>query len=125
MLGAADGLDDAFADAGDDRLLRRPADEPIELGPHGDAGAGPQLDAVPAHAVERGPALGRIGAVDHLGIDAALDGFVDVAAREVDGGGDVPGQVDAGLVGRDDGADDALHVAAREARGLPSPASPP
>ena len=101
MLGRADGLDDALADAGDDGLLRGPADQAIELGPHGDAGPGLELNAVLADAVEGRPALGRVGAVDDLGIDAALDGLVDVAAGQVDGGGRAPGQVHAGLVGRD------------------------
>ncbi len=40
VLGRADGLDDALADAGDDRLLGGPADQAVELGPHRDAGPG-------------------------------------------------------------------------------------
>ena len=37
-FGRADRADDPFADAGDDRFLGGPADELIEVGPHGDAG---------------------------------------------------------------------------------------
>ena len=61
VVGRADGLDDALADAGDDRLLGRPADEPFELRPHRHAGLGPQLNAVAADGVERtaGPWPGR------------------------------------------------------------------
>ena len=55
VLGRADGLDDALADAGDDRLLGGPADEAVELGPHRDAGPGLELDAVLADAVEHRP----------------------------------------------------------------------
>ena len=122
VLGAADGLDDALADAGDDRLLGGAADQAVELGPHRDAGPGLELNAVLAHAVERGPALGRIGAVDDLGIDAGLDGLEDVAAGQVDGGGDPPGQIHAGLVGGDHGRGHLRDVAAGRGNGLPSPA---
>ena len=111
-LGRADGLDDALADAGDDRLLGRPADQPLELGPHRHAGLGPELNAVAADGVEGLPALGRVGAVDDLRIDAGLDGVEDVAAGQVDGGGRLPRQVDAGLVGGDDRRGRLRHVAA-------------
>src|SRR5206468_2297113 len=100
--------------AGDDRLLGGAADEPFELGPHRDAGAGLELDAVLAHAVERRPALLRVGAVDDLRVHARLDGVEHVAAGQVDGGGDAPGQVDGGLVGGDDRRCRLGYVAARQ-----------
>ena len=59
IVRGADRLDDALADAGDDGFLGGAADEPFELGPHGDAGLGPQLNAVAADGVEELPALRR------------------------------------------------------------------
>ena len=47
----------AFANAGNDRFFRRPADEPFELGTHGHAGLASQLNAVAADSVEELPAL--------------------------------------------------------------------
>ena len=114
----ADGLDDALADAGDDGFLGGAADEAVELGPHRDAGPGLELNAVLADAVERRPALGRVGAVDDLGVDAGLDGVEDVAAGQVDGGGRPPRQVHAGLVGGDDRRRRLGHVAARQVVGF-------
>ena len=115
----ADGPDDPLADAGDDRLFRGAADEPVELGPHGDASPGPELDAVLADAVERRPALGRIGAVDDLRIDAGADRVEDVAPRQIDGGRDRPRQIDPGLVSRDHRRRRPGDVAARQVVGGP------
>ena len=53
-----------------------------------------------------------IGHVDDLGIHAGLHGIENIAAGQVDGGGGLPGQIDAGLAGGDHGVDDPLHVAA-------------
>ena len=80
-----------------------------------------KLDAVLADAVERGPALGGVGAVDDLGIDAGLDGVEDVAAGQVDGRRRPPGQVHAGLVGGDDRRRRLGHVAARQVVGFHLP----
>src|SRR5262249_12507386 len=118
VLGVADGLDDALADAGDDRLLGGPADQAVELRPHGDAGAGLELDAVAADVARGAAAFGRGGAFDALRVEVAVDGLVDVGAGQVDGRGHAPGQVHAGLVGGEDGADDLLHVAAGQDVGL-------
>ena len=60
-----------------------------------------QADAVLAHAFEHRLALGRVGAVDDLRIDAGPHGIEDVAAGQVDGGGGPPRQIHAGLVGGD------------------------
>ena len=49
-----------------------------------------------------------------LGLTLRLDGLEDVAAGQVDGGGDVPRQVHAGLVGGDDRRRHLRHVAARQ-----------
>ena len=58
-----------------------------------------------AIALERGLAARvGVGAVDHLGIDAGLDGVEHVAAGQVDGGGAVEIQVDVGPMGGDDRA---------------------
>ena len=42
------------------------ADQPVDVGADGDPGLHLELDAVLGHAVDRLPALGRVGAVDHL-----------------------------------------------------------
>ena len=87
-LGRADGADDAFADAGDDRLFGRAADQLVEVRPHGDAGLHLELNAVLGDGVERLAACRVLRrAVDHLGIDARLHGLEHVAAGQVDGGG--------------------------------------
>ena len=54
-LGRADRADDAFADAGDDRLFGRTADQLIQVGPHGDPRLDLQLNAVLGDGVERRP----------------------------------------------------------------------
>ena len=59
-----------------------------------------------------------IGTVDHLGIDAGLYGFEDVAAGQVDGGGRFPVEVDFGTMGDDQRLDDAPHVPLRRENGL-------
>jgi hypothetical protein len=118
VLSAADGLDNTLADAGDDRLLGGATDEAVELRPHGHASTGAKLNAVLADAVERRPALGGVGAVDDLRIDARLDGVEDIATGQIDGGRGAPRQVHAGLVGGDDGRRHLGHVAARQVMGL-------
>ena len=52
-LGRADRRDDAFADAGDDRLFRRAADELRQIGAHRHASTNLQLDAVLGDGAER------------------------------------------------------------------------
>ena len=53
VVGRADGADDAFADAGDDRFFGRPADQLLQVRPHRDAGPHLELNAVLGHGVER------------------------------------------------------------------------
>ena len=91
MLGAANRLDDALAHTGNDRFFRGAADEAIQLGAHCHAGTGFELDAVLAHPVQRGPALGRIGTVNDFGVHAGSNGVEDVAAGQVNRRGDPPG----------------------------------
>ena len=60
-LGRADGVDDALADPGDDRLVGGAADQAVEVGAHGDLGLDLELDAVLGDAVDAfaGPSAGR------------------------------------------------------------------
>ena len=83
-VGGADRRDDAFADAGDDRLLGGPADQPGDVGPHRYAGFHLELDAVLGHAVDRNAPGRRVRGVDDLRIHAGMDGVDDVAAGQVD-----------------------------------------
>ena len=80
---------------------------------HGHARDHEHLDAVPGHAADL-----RRG--DDLRVHAHLHRLEHVAAGEVDGGGAVEVQGDAGLVGRDQRVDDVLDVAAGEVVGLES-----
>src|SRR6266487_5238228 len=98
VFGAADGFDDAFADASDNRFFGRAADQALELGPDRNAGSGFQLNAVLANTVEGLTALDRVGTVDHLGIDAGLDGVEHISAGEIDGRRGFPGEIDTGFV---------------------------
>src|SRR5690606_37807590 len=98
------------ADAGDDGFLGGAADEAGEVGAHGDAGAGLELYAVLGDGIDRVPPLRRARAVDDLRVHAGGDGLEDVAAGEVDGGADVPVEIDLGSLGGDEGADDVRHA---------------
>ena len=96
---------------------RRPADQPLQVGPHGDAGLHLELNAVLGDGVER--AAAAAGAVDHLGIDAGLHRFEHVAAGQVDGGRLAEREADdLGLVGGDQRANHQRHVAAGQVVGL-------
>jgi hypothetical protein len=106
-VGRADARHRALADAGDDGLLTGTTDEAVDVGPHGDPGDGHHLDAVLG---DRRDAR----RVDHLRVDAHLHGFEHVATGEVDRGGPLPRQFDVGAVGRDEGVDHPLDVAAGE-----------
>ena len=112
--GRADGADNALADAGDNRLLGGPADQLLQVGPHGHAGLDLQLHAVLRHAVERIPAQVPRGTVDDLGIDAGLHGFQHVAAGQVDGGCQLEVEFELGLPRGDQRTDHQRHVAARQ-----------
>ena len=68
----------------------------VEVRPHRDAGLDLELDAVLGHGVERLAARARVGAVDHLRIDARLHGLEHVAAGQVDGRG--PLEVESRIV---------------------------
>ena len=66
-FGGADRANDAFAHAGDDRLLRGAADQLLQIRPHRHARLHLQLDAVLRHAVERFFAQPRPGQSITLG----------------------------------------------------------
>ena len=90
------------------------AHEAVQVGAHGHAGAGLDLNAVNGHAIHGSTALARIGAVNHLGLHAGLHGFQHVAAGQVNGAGAVKGQGDIGLVRCNQRGHHAEHVAARK-----------
>ena len=117
-LGRAQGADDALADAGDDRLFGRPADQLLQVGPDRDAGLDLHLDAVFGDAVERSRPLLARGAIDHLGIDAGLHGLQHVAAGQVDGRGQLEVEFELGLAGGDQRPDHQRHVAAGQVMGF-------
>ena len=96
--GRADGADDSFAHPGNDRLFGGPADDLPQVRPHRYPGLDLQLDSVLGHAVERFSAAAADGTVDHLGIDAGLDGFEHVSSGQVDGGRQLEVEVQLGLV---------------------------
>ena len=114
--GRADGADDAFADARDDRFLGGAADEAIEIRAHRDARLTltpmPSL-ATPSMVVAPMDGIGRI---DDFRIDAGADGFEDGLAGafggEVDGAGAIEVERDAGFVRGDEGEDDVADIAA-------------
>ncbi len=54
-VGRADGIDDALADARDDRLVGRTADQAVEVGPDGHLRLDLELNAVLGDAVDRLP----------------------------------------------------------------------
>ena len=63
----------------------------------------------------------RVGAVDHLRIDAGLHGVEHVAAGQVDGRGPVEIQVDVGAMGGNNRLDHVRHAAAGQIVGLEPP----
>src|SRR5690606_22111270 len=80
-------------------------DEALEVGAHGDASGGDELDTVTSHRAD-------VGSLDNARVDRDLHGVEDVAAREVDGGGTVEGQRDARLISSDQSVHDPVDVAA-------------
>ena len=118
MFGAADRLNDAFADASDDSFFGRPTDQALELRPDRDACSGLELNAVFANTVKSLPAFDRIGAVDDLRINAGFNCVEYVTAGQVNGGSRLPGQIDTGLMGGDNCRGCLGDVAAREVMGL-------
>ncbi len=86
-LGRADRRDDPLAHPGDDGFLGGTADEPVDVRTDRHPSLHLQLDAILGDPVDRLPALGRIGAVDHLRVHAGLDGVEDIAAGQIDSGG--------------------------------------
>ena len=102
-LGRADGVDDPFADPGDDGLVGGTADQSVEVGADGHLGFHLELNAVLGDPVDRLAARRRVRAGDDLGIDAGLDGLEHIAARQVDRRGSLVRKRDIGAVGGDQG----------------------
>ena len=109
--GRTDGGDDAFADAGQDGLFAGTTDKLFDVGAHGDASFGNQLDTVFGNSGD-----GR--SVDDLGVDGGLDGVEHVATGKVDGGAGLEVEVHIGFVGRNESLDDAVDAAAGQIVGL-------
>src|SRR5260370_42281213 len=103
VFGTADGFDDAFADASDNRFFGRATHQALELGPDRDARPRFQLNAVLANTIEGLPAFDGVGAVNDFGINAGLDGVEDITACQIDGGRSFPREVDTGFMSRDAG----------------------
>ena len=80
----ADGGDHALADPGDDGLLAGAAHQPVDVGAHGHARDGDELDAVLGHG-------GDAGRLDHLGDHRHLHRLQHVAPGQVDGRGPLEG----------------------------------
>ena len=110
-LAGTDGGDDTLAHAGDDGFFPGAAYQTLDVGAHGDAGLGPQLDAVLGDG-------GDHGGLDDLGGNAHLHGLQHVAARQINGGSLFKGHFDIGALGGDERVDDAIHVAAGQIVGL-------
>ena len=88
--GRPDRGHDALADTGQDRLLPRPADEPVDVRPHRHARSGDELDPVLRHR-------GDLRRLDHARVDGNLHRVEHVPSREVDRGGLPKRQLDARL----------------------------
>lgn len=122
-IGGADTGDDAFADTGDDGFFGGTADEALEVGADGDAGADAQGDAIFGDGVDLAAAAHfRVRAVDDFGVNAGADSFDDGFAGafdgEVDGASAVEIQRDAGFVCGDEGKDNLGDVATSKVVGL-------
>jgi hypothetical protein len=102
-----DGGDDALTDAGEDRLLARAADEPVDVRAHGHAGERLQFDPV------LGDARDHRG-LDDLGVHRHANGFQRVTPGKVDGRGLLEGQGDLRAVGGDQRLHHPLDVPASQ-----------
>ena len=106
-LGRADRRDDAFADAGDDRLFAGAADEPVDVGAHGDAGF--DLHSMPffATAATIGVSMTRGLTLICTACSTSRPAKSIAAARS-------KLELDVGPLRRDQRVDDAVDVAAGE-----------
>ena len=101
----ADGRNDAFAYTSQHRVFACTTHQLADVGTNRHARLGDELDAVLGYG-------GHGRSVDDLGVDRHLNGFEDVAPRQVDGGGHLEGQVDVCLGGRHEGVYHLFDVSA-------------
>ena len=117
-ISRADGTDDAFADTGDDGLLGRAANKPVEMRAHRDTRFDLGADAVLCHAVNCRSAHRRVRHVDHLWINTGANGFENRFSRsfrgQIDGAGTVKVERYAGLVSGDQGENHLTDITARK-----------
>ena len=119
MFGGTDGRDDALADAGNDRLFRRSANQLLQVRADRHPGSNAQFHAVLGDGAERRlAAAARIGTIDDLRMDAGPHRIHHIASRQVDGRRSIEVQVDVRPMRRDDGMDHVHHVAARQIMSL-------
>src|SRR5207247_1130006 len=118
----ADGGDNAFADARDDRLFRRTTDETVQVRADGHARLGLYDDAVLGHTVDRDFARRGIRTINDFRVDRRFhrfeDGLAGLLSGEVNGASAVELEVDSGLAGHDQRANDHFDVAAGEEMGV-------
>ena len=111
--GGTDSGNDTLADARDDGFLARAADQSVDVGAHGNARLGAQLDAVLGYC-------GDYRGFDYLRVNAHLHGHQHVAARQVDCGRAGELQRYARALRRDKRVDHAVDVTARQQVGFKS-----
>ena len=106
-LRRADGRDDALADARNNRLLARAADQPLDVRAHRHARLGAQLDAVLRNR-------GDDRRFNDLRVDAHLHRLQNVAPCQVDGAGLRKIELDVRAARGNQRCNHAVEVAARE-----------
>ena len=87
IFGTADGGDDTFADAGDNRGFTGAADEPVDIRADGNAGFDFEFDTVFSDG-------GNYRRLDNFRVDAHLNCFKNVAPCQIDSGGTLERQND-------------------------------
>src|SRR4029453_6964659 len=109
---------DTFADACDDGLFSRPADESIEMRTHRDPRLYFHANTVLCDAVDGSAAHRWIGRVNHFRIDAGAhrfqDGFASAFCGKIDSASSVEIERNPGLVSSNQSEDHMAHIAACE-----------
>ena len=121
-LGGTNGGDNAFADAGDDRLFLGATDETIEVSTNGHARLYFYLNAILGDRIDGGATARRIRHIDNLRADGSedrlKDRFIRSAGGDIDGTGTIPIKVKAGFLRGDECLHRLHDVAAREVMGV-------